>query len=141
MRYFPILALVLFSSAPLAGTIQPNQMQGEWQLYTPQGFRHKLAAFISGASFQKMSLTISSKDNIVFERELLNGDVETIQSSRVEQIEDLIIIYLTRPRGGMYKLVLSGWKTGNSKQIFGYFYLYDQNGLFNGWPVSFIPKQ
>lgn len=142
MKYL-IIAFFSLLVAPLnAETISSNSIVGEWDYYSPEyDIRYKLASFISGSNKHKMHLTIKSSNDVTFFREFESGEKEIIKASKVEKVDDLLIIYLPRDDHNLYKLTLGGWDLKHSKRIFGYFYLYNQDGLFNGWPVSFAPKQ
>lgn len=59
-------------------------------------------------------------------------------SDQVSFLDDLIIVQLNHDKyGGSYKLVLSGWKGGSDKALFGTLYMYREGALFNGLPISF----
>lgn len=140
MKIILTTILLLISSVSVADTLKQFDLIGSWKFHKPDyDIRYKIASWITGASSHKMRLTFKGNEEVLFVREFDNGEVESIQSNRFEVNDDLYIIWLPLEHGGLYKLTLSGWDLGHSKLLFGYFYLYDANGLFNGWPVSFEP--
>ena len=142
MKYFLLTILILVSDISVAATIQRADLIEDWEFHVPEhSIRFKIAAWISGASTHKMRLSIKSSKEIVLIREFENGRKESLKADRIESIDDLFIAYFPLEYGGMYKLSLTGWDLGHSKSLFGYFYLYDNSGLFNGWPVSFEPSK
>jgi len=142
MKNILILTILIYTSSSAAESLELSDLTGKWKFHAPEhSIRYKIASWITGASPRKMHLTFTTNKEIHFTREFKNGETESIKASRFETNEDLLIIWLPRDHGAMYKLTLSGWNFGHSKRLFGYFYLYDNHGLFNGWPVSFEPEK
>ena len=79
-------------------------------------------------------------NEVVYARKFDDGEIEIIKPGRLKFIDDLFIFNLQRQEGSVYKIVLAGWRSGDTKLMFGYFYLYNEDGLFNGWPMAFAPK-
>ncbi len=95
MKISLLVILLLISSVSVAGTIKKSDLVGEWQFYVPEhSIRYKLAALISGASSHKMKLTIKNNEEIIFVRELGNGETESIKANRIEVVDDVYIVYL-----------------------------------------------
>jgi hypothetical protein len=142
MKFILLTILIFISGASAAGTIKHVGLIGDWKFYVPErSVRYKLAAWIAGASTHKMRLTIKDNKEIILSREFESGKTETLKADRIESVDDLFIAYFPLDHGVMYKLSLTGWDLSHSKRLLGYFYLYNKEGLFNGWPVSFEPSK
>ena len=135
---FAIL-LLTFSISSVAETLTFPDIVGKWKLYKPDyGIQYKIARWLTGNyRIDNMLLTITDKENIQFVREFKNSEDQTMQASHVQIVDDLYIISFPLKTGGMYKLTLSGWSSDHMQLLFGYFYLYNEEGLFNGWSVTF----
>ena len=75
-----------------------------------------------------------------FERKFDHGNNQKFDSpaSLFTQQEDLLIIkYNNKQNELRYKLVLSGWRTGDTYALYGFMYMYRNGKQFNGLPVSF----
>ncbi|MCV6637260.1 hypothetical protein [Candidatus Albibeggiatoa sp. nov. NOAA] len=137
--------LLLISNLSIAGeTLTFADTIGKWKLSEPYyDVRYKIASWIVGRNknSEQMQLDIKSDSDIVFTRMLSKGRLQTIQASQVQIVDDVYIIWLPWEKGGKYKLVLAGWgsKYSDSKRLFGQIYLYNDEGLFNGWSVTFEP--
>lgn len=129
---------------PLIGwseTIQPKNIVGVWVDAKPYSIRGKLIKWL--ASPGSYRLTISKDFDVIFQRTFDSGEEERIEVSRSELnlYEDLYIIHLPQRTGGKYKMVITGWESNTSKMLFGHLYLYNNEGLFNGWPISLVPEE
>ena len=143
MKILITLAIYFFLTLPVtAETLQKHDLIGNWKTSMPAyGIRQKIAKFIAGSNDQKMRLTILKDYKIIFERIFEDGKTETIESDNIKVIDDIYIIELPRSNNASYKLVLSGWRTKHAKFLFGHFYLYNKEELFNGWAIAFEPAE
>jgi hypothetical protein len=89
-----------------------------------------------------MELVIPSNGKASLSRDLIDYPDQSFKSSNIEIIDDLhLFTFGSKADNIMYKFVLSGWKSkGGQKKIFGTVFLYQKGGLFNGLPISFVPK-
>jgi hypothetical protein len=88
-------------------------------------------------------LNIAPDLSATYIRDFKDAEDQTLKSKPGDFAvsEDLVIIKFRNPAGDLrYKLVLSGWKLPNGKMIFGTMYMYQENKLFNGLPISFRPE-
>jgi len=82
-------------------------------------------------------LIISSDKSSIFEIKY-EENVQQYKSKSIEIIDDLLVIkYSFNEGNNLYKLVLSGWRIGTSKRLYGTMYIYKNGDNFNGLPVSF----
>lgn len=58
-------------------------------------------------------------------------------ATQVQRIDDLIIINFKNGDDLRYRLVLSGWRIRDTRQVFGTLFMYSDGAVFNGAPVSF----
>lgn len=141
MKILITIALFFSLASPVfaSETLQKADLVGSWKIFERQhDIRHKLAKFVAGASDHKMRLTISEEYGVVFERDLGEGKTEKIGATNFTVVDDIYIFELPRSCcGASYKLVLGGWRSKSTSLLFGHFYLYNEEGLFNGWPVTF----
>ena len=143
MKILVTLAIYFSLALPVAAeTLQKHDLIGNWKTSTPSyGIRQKIAKFIAGPNEQKMRLAISEDYKIIFERVFEDGKTETIESNNIKAVDDVYIVDLPRSNNASYKLVLSGWRTKHARFLFGHFYLYNKEGLFNGWAIAFEPAE
>lgn len=86
---------------------------------------------------EKQILTIRKGYKSSYERILSDGGHQNEYSNNIRFVGDIAIIsYDAKASWPAYKLVLSGWKDGDTKQIFGIMYMYQHGALFNGIPIS-----
>ena len=88
---------------------------------------------------EKQKLIINNDHSSYFERKF--DDVTqkyNASASAFTQQEDLLIIkYYKKPNDLRYKLVLSGWRSGDTYALYGFMYMYSEGKQFNGLPISF----
>lgn len=141
MKVLIFIALLLSLAFPTLAseTLQKSDLVGSWKIHEREyDLRHKLAKFVAGGSDSKMQLTISEDYEVIFKRELGEGKTEKIEAANFTVVDDIYIFELPRSCcGSSYKLVLGGWRSKTTSLLFGHFYLYNKEGLFNGWPVTF----
>jgi hypothetical protein len=121
-------------------TIKPDEIVGIWVDAQPYSIKGKFITWL--ASLTANRLEISKDFDVTFTRTFESGEKETIKTDRseLEIHDDLYIINLPRESCGKYKIVISGWRSKHTKRLFGYFYLYNDDGLFNGWAISLAPE-
>ena len=93
---------------------------------------------------EAQTLTIQNDFSSKFERTFVDAENQlySANKSQIEIKEDLIIIkYGEKESGLRYKLVLSGWKSGDTKALYGTMFMYREGKQFNGLPVSFRSSQ
>ncbi len=88
---------------------------------------------------EKQSLIINKDNSSYFERNFDgNKQMFNSPSSLFLKQEDLLIIkYNNKDNELRYKLVLSGWRSGETYALYGFMYMYSEGKQFNGLPVSF----
>lgn len=89
------------------------------------------------------SLRIASDFTTTYTRHFDDAPEQSFHSSAEEFAvsDDLVVIkFRGKPDGITYKLVLGGWKQSSGRKIFGMMYMYRDDALFNGIPVTFQPK-
>ena len=87
------------------------------------------------------TLTITPEHSVEFKRVFADGYIHSYSkaSTSIEFNKEVFIISFYENKKLDYKLVLSGWRNGSDKLIFGTLFLYKDDALFNGIPVSFKP--
>jgi hypothetical protein len=87
---------------------------------------------------QTLVININKDDSSSFKRVMPDGKPITLTSKSINRIEDIVIIYYSDSDGSLvYKLALSGWRSNNSKMIYGTMFMYNKGKQYNGLPVSF----
>ena len=89
---------------------------------------------------ERTSLSIHADYSSTLVREFPESNKQVFDSStdQFSTHQDLIVIEFRTPdRNNSYKLVLSGWRSGETKYIFGALYMYRDGKLFNGLPITF----
>ena len=73
------------------------------------------------------------------ERHFSKDDKQILYSKPgdLDSIEDILIFRYLENNNLVYKLALSGWKSGSVHQMYGTLFLYKDGKQFNGLPVSF----
>lgn len=137
----PIITAIccLLASTVHAETLSNEQFHGAWKQLAPTAIRSKIGASVAGWHFDDARLHINPNLEVTFSRKFESGEVEEIQGGSAHLHEEFLIVELPRKNGGKYKLVLAGWSTSSSKMLFGFFYLFNDEGLFNGWHMTFEP--
>lgn len=126
---FRILVLI---SLPLTGNASENSLDDD---YSGKWVTHSQTS-VKG---EKQVLVINNDHSTYFERSFDNV-LQKFNSSGSEytQQEDILIIkYYDTPKALRYKLVLSGWKSGDTLSLYGTMYMYREGKQFNGLPISF----
>ena len=141
MKKIILFILIVIPVVCTAGTIKPGDIVGEWVDAQPYSIKGKVIKWLASPSGNK--LEIKKDFSVKFTRIFDSGEKEIIETNRssLEVHDDLYIIKLPRISGDKYKIVLSGWKMRDSKMIFGHFYLYNKDGLFNGWRIALVPEK
>jgi hypothetical protein len=141
MKKIILSILLVFPLIGWSETIQPKNLVGVWVDAKPHSIRGKLIKWL--ASPGSYRLTISKDFDVIFQRTFDSGEEERIEvsCSELSLYEDLYIIHLPQRTGGKYKMVITGWESNTSKMLFGNLYLYNNEGLFNGWPISLVPEE
>jgi len=140
MKNIIILVLISVSTVTFSKTIEENDLIGTWIDSIPYSLKGKAIHWLAGQSKNRLEI---SNNKIRFIRIFESGNNEIIEINYENMIknDDLYIINLPRESGGKYKIVLSGWNIGSTKMLFGHFYLYNKEGLFNGWQISLSPEK
>jgi hypothetical protein len=88
---------------------------------------------------EKQTLIINKDNSSYFERKFDDNNQKfNSPASLFTQQEDLLILkYNNKPNELRYKLVLSGWRSGDVYVLYGFMYMYSDGKQFNGLPVSF----
>jgi hypothetical protein len=88
---------------------------------------------------EKQILIINQDNSSYFERKFDDNNQQfNSPVSLFAQQDDLLIIkYNNKDNELRYKLVLSGWRSGEIYAIYGFMYMYSDGKQFNGLPVSF----
>jgi hypothetical protein len=133
--------LLILPIASWSETIQPKDVVGAWVDSKPYSTTEIIIKWLADSDTYR--LTISENFDVIFQRIFKSGKKHTIEVDRSQFTihEDNYIINLPIKSGGKYKLVITGWKTKYSnKSLFGFLYLYNKEGLFNGWPIYLMPE-
>lgn len=125
-----ILLLFLFvSAASVAENLEQIDYVGTWT----QG--HPIT------EGEKSTLRISEEFAVRFTRSFSGKYPDQRFATKADGLrfmDDLAIIDFCWQDGELaYKLVLSGWRVSENRQIFGTMFMYRDGTLFNGLPVSF----
>lgn len=126
---FKILVLI---SLPLTVNASENLLDkdysGKWVTQGPTSVKG-----------EKQVLVINNDHSSYFERSFDNvlQKFNSPESEYTQQEDILIIKYYDTPKTLRYKLVLSGWKSGDTLSLYGTMYMYHEGRQFNGLPVSF----
>ena len=94
-------------------------------------------AVVSG---EKQRLIIKSDESAVFSRSFTDHpeQVFNIKCDNFHWINGIVILDFDKNKlDAGYKLVLSGWKSDNTKVLYGILYMYRNGLLFNGIHVYF----
>jgi len=135
-----IAFLLLFVSVfAFSETLIKSDLAGTWQDGQCHGFNCLMSWYYKSPSNK---LEITDQLQVKFTRHFASGNdqVFVADASSFTFIDDLIIIKFKNESGNTFKLVLSGWKIKSGKMLFGQLYLYNENGLFNGIPISLVPS-
>jgi hypothetical protein len=124
-----------FSCYAESATITKQEIIGEWVTHHGYSSPVQTKATVN-------SLVITPEYNVIFKRNFPSGKVQTYRATLndIKFNEEIFIIPLLKDNKINYKLVLSGWRNGKRKLVFGTLFLYGEGELFNGIPVSFKPK-
>jgi len=124
-----------FSCYAESATITKQEIIGEWVTHHGYSSPVQTKATVN-------SLVVTPEYNVIFKRNFPSGKVQTYIATLndIKFNEEIFIIPLLKDNKINYKLVLSGWRNGKRKLVFGTLFLYDEGELFNGIPVSFKPK-
>jgi hypothetical protein len=123
-----IIFVLVSASANATENLLPTDYEGTWLTYGATPVKD-----------EKQKLVINKDNASYFERKF--DDVKqkyNASTSDFIQQEDLLIIkYYKKPNDLRYKLVLSGWRSGDTYALYGFMYMYSKGKQFNGLPVSF----
>jgi hypothetical protein len=126
---FLILFLTCSSVASSAENLAPTDYEGEWVQSHP---------ITKG---ETSILVISSNKSVHFSRSFTTGYPDQVFETEPRGIrfdDDIAIVELHWEDGALaYKLVMSGWRVGGHRQIFGTMFMYRDGKLFNGLPFGF----
>ncbi len=116
-------------------TISTQGIAGKWETHFGYGV-------IPPKDAKTDRLIISDDLNISFEMNFKNGrqQIVTATKSNIHINNDIYIVSFDKEDETTFKLVFSGWDNGAKKLLIGMLYLYDNEELFNGIPVSFKPS-
>lgn len=87
-------------------------------------------------------LKINADHSVTFIRRFPNGVEQSLTTYQdaggYQMVQDILILVFKKGTDKVvYKLVLSGWKTKNTKALYGTLFMYRDGIQFNGIPVSF----
>jgi hypothetical protein len=87
---------------------------------------------------ESTQVSFQADGSVVLTREFSDSPVQKLiaKSSAVHRIDDLVIVSFSEGNVLKYRLVLTGWKMRDKKRLFGTLYLYSNNTVFNGIPIS-----
>lgn len=123
------LFLLFTSAAYSAENLLQNEYAGEWKQVHP----------ITDGEIS--TLVITNEFEVKFTRTFSTGYPEqafTTDPGGLEFVGDLAIVELRWKDGKLaYKLVLSGWRSGRHRQIYGTMFMYRDGKQINGLPVGF----
>ena len=127
-----LIIIVIFflfgSNLYAAENLRQDDYFGTWETYGPTSVKG-----------EKQKLIINKDYSAYFQRKV--NDVLISLNASVEdynQQEDVLIIKFKKPsRELRYKVVLSGWKSGDTYALYGMMYMYREGKQFNGIPISF----
>ena len=124
-----IIALLLISAKAFAAeNLTGDDYDGAWK------------SDYAAVKSEEQTLEISLDTGSVFERHFESGNSQILNTSEHELIDDLLILAFNSPDNAFgYKLVLSGWKSGARKTLYGSMFMYRKGVQFNMLPVSFAP--
>lgn len=85
------------------------------------------------------NISFREDGSVLLIRHFPGSPVQNLAASpaQVQRIDDLIIINFNHGGDLRYRLVLSGWKIRDARQVFGTLFMYSDGAMFNGIPVSF----
>ncbi|EAR09119.1 hypothetical protein [Reinekea blandensis] len=116
-----VLAAVALEQLDYVGTWESVQGQAELTVNISSDLSGQFIRSDIGEKTQRIPFTSS---NVIFHDDLIIIDLY------VEKVPELV-----------YRLVLSGWKSGDTTRAYGYLYLYDGFGRpFNGMPTTLDKK-
>ena len=87
---------------------------------------------------EKQYLEITPEFSSIFQRRFESEIDQRFETESIEFVDDLILIkYKNEANSLVYKLALSGWKSGGTKKLYGTMFMYKDGKQYNGLPVSF----
>ena len=129
MKAFLLVAALLLSPQPTnpGKALLAEDLIGSWSTTQPvtQG--------------ETTNISFREDGSVMLIRHFPERPVQGLVASpaQVRRIDDLIVINFNHGRDLKYRLVLSGWKIRDTRQVFGTLFMYGDGVVFNGIPVSF----
>ncbi|QDH69925.1 hypothetical protein FKV23_07335 [Lysobacter alkalisoli] len=126
-----LLVITLFFSLPASPApgqaLADSDLIGTWSATTPV------------TESEQTEVSFQEDGSVVLIREFSASPKQRLVASpsHVHKVGDILLISFSHDNALRYKLVLSGWKLRHTKVIFGTLFMYSDNVVFNGLPVSF----
>lgn len=137
-RVILFLLLLLTASTTLAEsrTLGREGVKGTWHAVPEGNLVSRIERLFRETRVD--TLQIRQDLSVRFERVFKDGQTQvlTAEASAVQFHDDLMIVTFERPPLTA-RLVATGWQSNGRHLLIGQLYLYDNDGLFNGYPVTF----
>jgi len=119
-------------------TLGRDGVVGTWHAIPSGGLRDRIGRVFCEPRLA--TLQIDKDLSVRFERFFKDGrtQVLTAAPSAVQFQGDLMIVTFERPPVRA-RLVATGWQSGGTRLLLGQLHLYDDDGLFNGYAITFRP--
>lgn len=141
MRRVTVLVFLLLVSSAAFGesrTLGRDGVVGTWYAIPSGGLMDRIGRVFREPRLD--TLQIDKNLSVRFERFFGDGQTQVLTAtpSAVQFQDDLMIVTFERPPLRA-RLVATGWQSGGTRLLLGQLYLYDNDGLFNGYAITFRP--
>ncbi len=141
MRRVTVLVFLLLVSSAAFGesrTLGRDGVVGTWYAIPSGGLMDRIGRVFREPRLD--TLQIDKNLSVRFERFFGDGQTQVLTAapSAVQFQDDLMIVTFERPPLRA-RLVATGWQSGGTRLLLGQMYLYDNDGLFNGYAITFRP--
>lgn len=141
MRRVTVLVFLLLVSSAAFGesrTLGRDGVVGTWYAIPSGGLMDRIGRVFREPRLD--TLQIDKNLSVRFERFFGDGQTQVLTAtpSAVQFQDDLMIVTFERPPLRA-RLVATGWQSGGTRLLLGQLYLYDGDGLFNGYAITFRP--
>lgn len=139
MRRVTVLVFLLLVSSAAFGesrTLGRDGVVGTWYAIPSGGLMDRIGRVFREPRLD--TLQIDKDLSVRFERFFKDGQTQVLTAapSAVQFQDDLMIVTFERPPLRA-RLVATGWQSGGTRLLLGQLYLYDGDGLFNGYAITF----
>ncbi len=141
MRRVTVLVFLLLVSSAAFGesrTLGRDGVVGTWYAIPSGGLMDRIGRVFREPRLD--TLQIDKNLSVRFERFFGDGQTQVLTAtpSAVQFQDDLMIVTFERPPLRA-RLVATGWQSEGTRLLLGQLYLYDGDGLFNGYAITFRP--